>query len=207
MFDKMIIFVDMETISEYEKMKQQILVAAKSVFIKYGYNKVSMDDIAKALGKSRSTLYHYFKNKKEVFELIAFTEFKQIMQLAEQEVIKGKSIQDNLIDYYSKKADCANELLVAYSSLAEEIKAHEDVFYEISKMQVEAEASVLRRILEWAIEQKEINTSKERDISFLSRVLTTALRSFEQEVFLQNKFSTFKVNLSMLVEILCKGLR
>lgn len=207
MFDKMIIFVDMETISEYEKMKQQILVAAKSVFIKYGYNKVSMDDIAKALGKSRSTLYHYFKNKKEVFELIAFTEFKHIMQLAEQEVIKGKSIQDNLIDYYSKKADCANELLVAYSSLAEEIKAHEDVFYEISKMQVEAEASVLRRILEWAIEQKEINTSKERDISFLSRVLTTALRSFEQEVFLQNKFSTFKVNLSMLVEILCKGLR
>jgi AcrR family transcriptional regulator len=197
----------METISEYEKMKQQILVAAKSVFIKYGYNKVSMDDIAKALGKSRSTLYHYFKNKKEVFELIAFTEFKQIMQLAEQEVIKGKSIQDNLIDYYSKKADCANELLVAYSSLAEEIKAHEDVFYEISKMQVEAEASVLRRILEWAIEQKEINTGKERDITFLSRVLTTALRSFEQEVFLQNKFSTFKVNLSMLVEILCKGLR
>ncbi|MNE50897.1 HTH-type transcriptional regulator MtrR [compost metagenome] len=207
MFDKIIIFVDMETISEYEKMKQQILVAAKSVFIKYGYNKVSMDDIAKALGKSRSTLYHYFKNKKEVFELIAFTEFKHIMELAEQEVIKGKSIQDNLIDYYSKKADCANELLVAYSSLAEEIKAHEDVFYEISKMQVEAEASVLRRILEWAIEQKEINTSKERDISFLSRVLTTALRSFEQEVFLQNKFSTFKVNLSMLVEILCKGLR
>ncbi len=207
MFDKMIIFVDMETISEYEKMKQQILVAAKSVFIKYGYNKVSMDDIAKALGKSRSTLYHYFKNKKEVFELIAFTEFKRIMQLAELEVIKGKSIQDNLIDYYSKKADCANELLVAYSSLAEEIKAHEDVFYEISKMQVEAEASVLRRILEWAIEQKEINTGKERDITFLSRVLTTALRSFEQEVFLQNKFSTFKVNLSMLVEILCKGLR
>ncbi|WP_222165743.1 TetR/AcrR family transcriptional regulator [Edaphocola aurantiacus] len=197
----------METISEYEKMKQQILVAAKSVFIKYGYNKVSMDDIAKALGKSRSTLYHYFKNKKEVFELIAFTEFKRIMQLAELEVIKGKSIQDNLIDYYSKKADCANELLVAYSSLAEEIKAHEDVFYEISKMQVEAEASVLRRILEWAIEQKEINTGKERDITFLSRVLTTALRSFEQEVFLQNKFSTFKVNLSMLVEILCKGLR
>jgi hypothetical protein len=74
-------------------------------------------------------------------------------------------------------------------------------------MQVEAEASVLRRILEWAIEQKEINTGKERDITFLSRVLTTALRSFEQEVFLQNKFSTFKVNLSMLVEILCKGLR
>lgn len=207
MFDKSVIFVDMETISEYEKMKQQILVAAKSVFIRYGYHKVSMDDIAKALGKSRSTLYHYFKNKKEVFELIAFTAFQQIMQVAEQEVVRGKSIQDNLIDYYSKKADCANELLVAYSSLAEEIKAHEDVFYEISKMQVEAEASVLRRILEWAIEQKEINTGKERDITFLSRVLATALRSFEQEVFLQNKFSTFKVNLSMLVEILCKGLR
>ena len=207
MFDKMIIFVDMEPISEYEKMKQQILFAAKSVFIRYGYNKVSMDDIAKALGKSRSTLYHYFKNKKEVFELIAFTEFKQIMQLAELEVQKKKSIQDNLIDYYSKKADCANELVVAYSSLAEEVKAHKDVFYEISKMQVEAEASVLRRILEWAIEQKEINTDKERDITFLSRVLATALRSFEQEVFLQNKFSTFKVNLSMLVEILCKGLR
>lgn len=197
----------METISEYEKMKQQILIAAKSVFIKYGYNKVSMDDIAKALGKSRSTLYHYFKNKKEVFELIAFTEFERIMHLAEQEVLPQKSVQDNLIDYYSKKADSANELLEAYSSLAEEVKAHEDVFYEISKMQVEAEAGVLRRILEWGINKKEIITGKDRDISFLSRVLATALRSFEQEVFLQNKYSTFKVNLSILVDILCKGLR
>ncbi|WP_158605973.1 TetR/AcrR family transcriptional regulator [Taibaiella sp. KBW10] len=197
----------METWSDFESTKQQIVLAAKSVFVKYGYNKVSMDDIAKAFGKSRSTLYHYFKNKKDIFELIAFAEFRNILCLAEKQVTEDKTIQENLIAYYGKKADTSNKLIQAYSSIIEEIRAHDDVFFKISKMQVEEEANVLKIILSWAMEKKQIASRKDRDIDFIAHVLVTALRSFEQEVFTQKKYSTYKAKLSILVDILCKGLQ
>lgn len=197
----------METWSDFETTKQQIVVAAKSVFVKYGYNKVSMDDIAKAFGKSRSTLYHYFKNKKDVFELIALGEFRNILCIAEKQISENKTIQENLIAYYGKKAETMNRLIEAYSSIVEEIRAHDDLFFKIGKMQVEEEVNVLKCILDWALVNKQIALHKDRDVDFLSHVLVTALRSFEQEILLQGKYSSYKANLSILVDILCKGLQ
>jgi hypothetical protein len=43
------------------------LAAARSVFLSYGFKRVSMNDIAYAAGVSRPALYVLFKNKEEIF--------------------------------------------------------------------------------------------------------------------------------------------
>ena len=45
---------------EINPIKEEILESAKKVFAKYGYKKTSVNDIAKAAGKAKSSLYHYF---------------------------------------------------------------------------------------------------------------------------------------------------
>jgi AcrR family transcriptional regulator len=52
---------------EKERRKQQIIVAAKRVFSKKGFNKATMEDIAKESELSPGTLYLYFKNKEELY--------------------------------------------------------------------------------------------------------------------------------------------
>ncbi len=47
--------------------KSRILAAARSVFLRYGFKRVSMNDIAEAAGVSRPALYVLFKNKEEIF--------------------------------------------------------------------------------------------------------------------------------------------
>jgi AcrR family transcriptional regulator len=47
--------------------KSRILAAARSVFLRYGYKRVNMNDIAEAAGVSRPALYVLFKNKEEIF--------------------------------------------------------------------------------------------------------------------------------------------
>lgn len=44
-----------------------VLDAAASVFLRYGYRKASMDDVATAAGLSRQALYLRFANKDELF--------------------------------------------------------------------------------------------------------------------------------------------
>ncbi len=52
---------------ERERRRQQIMVAAKRVFNAKGFNKSTMEDIAKEAELSPGTLYLYFKNKDELF--------------------------------------------------------------------------------------------------------------------------------------------
>ncbi len=52
---------------EKERRRQQIIIAAKRVFSGKGFNKATMEDIAKEAELSPGTLYLYFKNKEELY--------------------------------------------------------------------------------------------------------------------------------------------
>jgi AcrR family transcriptional regulator len=56
--------------NEHENKISAIIQAAQSVFAELGYKKVSMDDVARKLDIARSGLYHYFKNKEELFAAV-----------------------------------------------------------------------------------------------------------------------------------------
>lgn len=57
----------MATVVEHDKRKSEILQKAMDVFIKEGYEDVTFQKIADRCGITRTTLYIYFKNKKEIF--------------------------------------------------------------------------------------------------------------------------------------------
>lgn len=54
-------------IRDRERRRQQILVAAKRVFSGRGYNKATMEEIAREAELSPGTIYLYFKNKDELY--------------------------------------------------------------------------------------------------------------------------------------------
>jgi TetR/AcrR family transcriptional regulator, regulator of autoinduction and epiphytic fitness len=47
--------------------KSRLLLEARAVFLRHGYKRVTMSDIAEAAGMSRAALYVGFKNKEDVF--------------------------------------------------------------------------------------------------------------------------------------------
>src|SRR6202167_3279228 len=50
--------------------RRQIVEGARSIFLQQGFDAASMNDIARAAGVSKGTLYVYFNNKEELFEAI-----------------------------------------------------------------------------------------------------------------------------------------
>src|SRR5687768_13297384 len=51
--------------------REAILDAAFDRFARYGYRRTSLGDIAEAAGLSRPALYHYFRNKEDVFRALS----------------------------------------------------------------------------------------------------------------------------------------
>src|SRR5262249_32958953 len=57
---------------DYERRRQQILDGALEVFASKGFEKATIKDIAAAAGiASPALIYHYFKDKEDVFEHLA----------------------------------------------------------------------------------------------------------------------------------------
>ncbi|PIF05120.1 MAG: TetR family transcriptional regulator, partial [Draconibacterium sp.] len=54
--------------------RENILKIAREIFSKYGYKKTTLDDIASAVRKGKSSLYYYFKSKEDLFHAVIMKE-------------------------------------------------------------------------------------------------------------------------------------
>jgi AcrR family transcriptional regulator len=60
-----------EGMIEGQEQRDAILDAAFRRFARYGYRRTSLGDIAEEVGLSRPALYHYFRNKEDVFRALS----------------------------------------------------------------------------------------------------------------------------------------
>ena len=58
--------------------RENIVSAASALFMEKGIAATSMDDIAKAAGYSKATLYVYFENKEEIVGILALNSMKKL---------------------------------------------------------------------------------------------------------------------------------
>lgn len=98
--------------------REKIASAASVLFMKRGIKAVSMDDIAKASGYSKATLYVYFENKEEIVGLLVLDSMKKLYgsissALDNQGTTKAKYefICDGLIRYQEEFPFYFNMLL------------------------------------------------------------------------------------------------
>ena len=74
----------MAIIVEHDKRKHEILDKSLDIFMEEGYEDVTFQKIADRCGITRTTLYIYFKNKREIF----LWSIKQLTEETEQSLQK-----------------------------------------------------------------------------------------------------------------------
>ena len=190
-----------------ELVKNHIVKSSIGVFKKLGYEKVTMDHIAKAANKGRTTLYYYFKNKHEVFELVAELEYLSIIQPAQGVVHSSQSLEKNLRLYNEIKLRSLIDKTNEYSFLLEDIKQNLNLAYYIFRKLRHIETSIFENMLTWALEKKEIAPISPEELQFLAMTIVTALNSLEKEMLLYGTIDNMQVRLEWLISILIKGLK
>jgi AcrR family transcriptional regulator len=58
----------------FSERDEQILATAAELIIRYGYDKVTMSDIASQAGVTRAIIYQHYKSKEQLFEALLFQE-------------------------------------------------------------------------------------------------------------------------------------
>ncbi|WP_294620818.1 TetR/AcrR family transcriptional regulator [uncultured Roseovarius sp.] len=75
---------------------EQVLNGAREVFMRDGFEGASVDDIAKAAGVSKATLYSYFPDKRLLFSEVAKAECNRQADGAIAEIDIGAPVEVNL---------------------------------------------------------------------------------------------------------------
>lgn len=105
-----------------EDKRAAIINAAFRVFSQNGYKKSPMNEIAEEAGISKSLLFYYFKNKKELYLFLV----KYSADVTRQEMIRQKCFEkDNFFDAFISGLKVKADMLRSYPELAMfELKAY-----------------------------------------------------------------------------------
>ena len=65
-------------ITKDDTIREEIMEHAQILFRQFGLKKTTMEDIAKSMGKGKSTLYYYFCSKEEIFDAVILKEMGEV---------------------------------------------------------------------------------------------------------------------------------
>ena len=128
----------------------RVLDAALEVFLKYGYRRATMADIARGAGVSRPTLYVRFPNKQAAFRGVVVRGTAELMREIEAVLESGQSLPEKLQGVFEIWT-VRPFALAARSPAAEELMAAEfdfvnDVFESARERLIRRLARLLRQL-------------------------------------------------------------
>ncbi len=93
-----------------EQRRTELLTAAKTVFIKNGYERTTMKHVMDEAKVSRGGLYQYFSNKEDLYEAILEEQLKQANEAQLQSLTEqNESYWDMLLSLFLGKEKQAND--------------------------------------------------------------------------------------------------
>ncbi|TCM12725.1 TetR family transcriptional regulator [Novosphingobium sp. PhB165] len=85
-----------EELSEGAGTRDRLVAAAGEHFSKFGYDKTTLNDLAKAIGFSKTYFYRFFKSKQEIGEAICGQVLAKIIIGIEEDIVRANSAPDKL---------------------------------------------------------------------------------------------------------------
>ncbi|MFA9392858.1 MAG: TetR/AcrR family transcriptional regulator [Prolixibacteraceae bacterium] len=183
--------------------RETILQIAQEIFSKYGYKKTTLDDIANAVRKGKSSLYYYFNSKEDLFQAVIIKEVEVLKQALEKVVFRSMDPEEKLREYILTKLKTFRELANLYNALENDVTAI-GFIEEIKERNAKDEIRMIKRIL---IEGVRHNKFQIDDLNLTAVGITTAMRGLEMPLTAGSHHAMdIELSVDNFVRILCYGI-
>lgn len=188
-----------------ENTRDKILSVANNLFIRFGFHKTSMDEIAKIARKAKGSLYYHFANKEELFKEVVS---KEITGLKNQlsVIVKNTdlSASGKIKKYLTKRMEILNNAANYQETLKADFFEHFDFIDDLRNELDEWEKINLKKILLQGVNKGEFSVID--DIDVLSDMIIMVIKGLEIPFYIQNKYEEYSSYFERLIGILTKGL-
>lgn len=188
-------------------IKDDILKEAQKLFQQFGLKKTTMEDIARAMGKGKSTLYYYFCSKEEIFEAVIAREMGEVFDRVNQAVEKAESAEDKLKAFTLTKIKAVQKRANLYKIVSGEMQDGARCMKHVHTAYDAQEIRLVKDILRFGVKNGEFSKAVAKELDILPSVLVSSLRGLERDIFIDARYAKLEPRMESIIGILIKGLR
>jgi AcrR family transcriptional regulator len=198
--------------SQDDIIQQEVLKAAIRLYQKFGPNGFTMDDLAAAAGRSRTSLYYYYKDRDEIYQAVMDKIIRDVAAEIRQAVAAVETLRDKIYAFCDSKLKASENWKKVFNAMmasmdAEEQSNHAKVMYSWHKKLIHQESVILNEILADATRRKEMRVISPGDQDTLVFLIYSGIRGFRREIFELNDPHDMKAALRLLTDMVVKWLK
>ncbi|RLD63689.1 MAG: TetR/AcrR family transcriptional regulator [Bacteroidetes bacterium] len=186
-----------------EDVKTFIINVAQKTFSHFGFKKTTVDDIAQAARKGKSSIYYYFNSKEEIFEAVVEKEATTLITEILNEINTTDDPKEKIKKYILARMNGIKNLGNFYNALKNDYLSS---FESIERLRIKydnEEHNIIKNILQEGIEKdffKIENTDK------TSKAIVTAMKGLEIPLIISDNKNEIEDRLDGLLDILFYGI-
>ncbi len=185
-----------------DEVKEAIVNVARHIFSRFGFKKTTMDEIAIASRKGKSSIYYYFASKEEIFQAVVEKE----AEILKQELIKANNETDSpeqkLKMHVLIRMRTMEKLANFYSAIKDDYLGHLDFIEKIRKKYDQEEIQMMESIL---VEGVKNGIFEIEDTALAAIAIVTAMKGMEIPLFWGVEEKDIESRLDHLIHILFHG--
>lgn len=198
--------------SKRQQIKEKIEQAAMDCFERYGLDKTTLEDIAKAVGLNKTSLYYYYKKKEDIFIEVALKEGERYINTLQESTITKEGIEECVSFYLESRFNYYTSILNMNRVSVETLNKLLPRFFELYDALMLREKAFLSKLLkEAAIAEKITLVNPEETASVLINFTDALKHSVEQQAILKGEtnidYTQSLQDIKTLVSLLFTGIK
>ena len=185
--------------------KTEMIEAAKSAFRKYGFQKTTLDDVAKECGVQKTAIYYYFKSKDDLIQNTMEYMIEEIIAECDKAYDAKKTMETNL--YVFMKVQL--ETFLEHKKFTKVIESVDIPFkyielaHRIKVILVDYLIRSYKKIMNEAIQENRISL---KYIDTAISILIGAVFSYLADALFENKEINFEETINNTLHVVLKGI-
>jgi len=170
-----------------------------------------MDDVAKAIGKTRGSIYYYYKSKDEIVDAVISIEINEMRTAMEKAVNVAITAENKIGAFFVTKLKVVREKKSFFDALESGMDA--DAISNFNKTKIihhdstlNWEGALLTKILNEGIMKGELKLIEKNEMDTLVFVLLSTLHGLKREMRLENNIRQIEPAIDQLIRMVMHGL-
>jgi len=188
-----------------DQVRESVLKVAQEIFSRYGFQKTTMDDIARGMGKGKSSIYYYYSSKDEIFRAVVEKEIVVMKSNIVSAVSMAESPKEKLKAYVMERMQGLGRFVNLYNVLRTEFLGQHDYTASIRMRTDEEEIRIVKDILDEGVA---IETFNLEDTFLTGIAIVTALKGMEIPLLIaqDEEHGHMEMRLDHLLDVLFYGI-
>jgi AcrR family transcriptional regulator len=196
-----------EALQRDEIIVKEIVDTARALFRKSGFKKTTMGDIARSLGKAKSSLYYYYPSKEDIFEAVIYSEMDELLAEIDRAMQTATTSKEKLTAYCRCRLEKLSQLCNLSDALKSEIAELHCVMAEMKNKFDTTHVELVKEILAEGVHNGEFKKINEDNIELIAYLMVSSFRGLAVPLMVgQARSPRLDLQIDSIVDIMVEGI-